>query len=87
MKSLFQGKLKLAEDLTIASLLRCSCLKIPNGQTIINQHQSRAITMLAICKKSLDLAYINLYTTLGKNLSICFKDIEQKRNSDFNQGS
>ena len=82
MKSLFQGKLEFSfsEDLTIASPLGCSCLKIQNGQNNINQHQSRALTMLAICitNKPLDLAYINLYTKLGKNLSLCSKDIKQK---------
>ena len=32
---------------------------------------------------NLDLVNINAHTKFGENLSICFKDIEQKRNSEL----
>ena len=35
---------------------------------------------------NLDLVNINAYIKFGEILSICSKDIEQKRNSDINQG-
>ena len=35
---------------------------------------------------NLDLVNINEHTIFGQNLSICSQDIEQKRNSDINQG-
>ena len=34
----------------------------------------------------LDLVNINVFIKFGQILSICSKDIEQKRNSDINQG-
>ena len=34
----------------------------------------------------LDLVFIDAYIKCGKILSICSQDIEQKRNSDRNQG-
>ena len=35
---------------------------------------------------NVDLANDNVYTKFGLNLSICSQDIEQKPNSDVNQG-
>ena len=35
---------------------------------------------------NLDLVNDYVYTKFGLNLSICFQDIEQKLNSDVNQG-
>ena len=35
---------------------------------------------------NLDLININIFTKFGKNLSICFHDIEGKINSGVNQG-
>ena len=35
---------------------------------------------------NLDLVNINAFIKFGQILSICSKDIEQKRNSDINQG-
>ena len=35
---------------------------------------------------NLDLVNDNVYTKFGLNRSICFQDIEQKLNSDVNQG-
>ena len=34
----------------------------------------------------IDLVNDNVYTKFGLNRSICFENIEQKRNSDVNQG-
>ena len=54
--------------------------------------QSRDITLLQICKKTMiynskvDLVNDNVYTKFGLNRSIRFQDIEQKPNSDVNQG-
>ena len=35
---------------------------------------------------NIDLVNDNVYTKFGLNRSICFQDIEQKLNSDVNQG-
>ena len=35
---------------------------------------------------NVDLVNDNMYTKFGLNLSICSKDMEQKPNSDVNQG-
>ena len=39
-----------------------------------------------IYKKNVDLVNDNVYTKFGLNWSIRFRDIEQKLNSDVNQG-
>ena len=39
-----------------------------------------------IYNTNVDLVNDNVYTKFGLNLSICFQDIEQKLNSDVNQG-
>ena len=39
-----------------------------------------------IYNTKVDLVNDNVYTKFGLNLSICFQDIEQKLNSDINQG-
>ena len=39
-----------------------------------------------ISKAAVDLVNDNVYTKIGLNQSICFQDIEQKLNSDVNQG-
>ena len=39
-----------------------------------------------IYNTNIDLVNDNVYTKLGLNRSIRFQDIEQKRNSDINQG-
>ena len=39
-----------------------------------------------IYNTNVDLVNDNVYTKFGLNWSICFQDIEQKLNSDVNQG-
>ena len=39
-----------------------------------------------IYNTNIDLVNDNVYTKFGLNRSICFQDIEQKLNSDINQG-
>ena len=39
-----------------------------------------------IYNTNIDLVNDNVYTKFGLNRSICFQDIEQKLNSDVNQG-
>ena len=39
-----------------------------------------------IYNTNLDLVNDNVYTKFGLNRAICFRDIEQKLNSDVNQG-
>ena len=39
-----------------------------------------------IYKTNVDLINVNVYTKFGLNRSIRFQDIEQKLNSDVNQG-
>ena len=54
--------------------------------------QSRAVTLLQICEKTMihitnvDLVNDYVYSKVGLNRSIRFQDIEQKLNSDVNQG-
>ena len=56
------------------------------------RHQSRPVTLLQICEKTtiydtnIDLVNDNVYTKFGLNRSFRFQDIEQKLNSDVNQG-
>ena len=58
----------------------------------LRPHQSRAVTLLQICKKTtiyntnIDLVNDNVFTKFGLILSIRSQDIEQKPNSDINQG-
>ena len=40
-----------------------------------------------IYNNNVDIVSDNVYTKFGLNLSICSQDIEQKPNSDVNQGS
>ena len=40
----------------------------------------------AIYDTNIDLVNDNVYTKFGLNQSFCFQDIEQKLNSDVNQG-
>ena len=77
----------MAEDLTIRP--RCSAVHAKTfrvGKNVpsisVKVHNSAG----NLEKNHLDIAYINSNTKFGKILSICSKDIEQKRNSDFNQG-
>ena len=52
----------------------------------------KSVTLLQICEKTkiyntnVDLVNDNVYTKFGLNLSIPSQDIEQKPNSDVNQG-
>ena len=39
-----------------------------------------------ICNTNIDLVNDNVYTKIGLNLFILSEDIEQKSNSDINQG-
>ena len=41
---------------------------------------------ITIYNNNIDLVNDNAYTKFGLNLSICSQDIEQKPNSDVNQG-
>ena len=65
-------------------------LKILSGNEILSQ--SRAVTPSKFCEKmmgnnpKLDLVNDDVHTKFGRILSIFSQDIEQKRNSDVNQG-
>ena len=55
--------------------------------TPINGHNSVTNLRKMMCNNpNLDLVNINAYTKFCKILSFCSQDIEQKRNSDINQG-
>ena len=55
--------------------------------TSIKAHNSVAnLRKTMIYNTNIDLANDNVYTKFGLNLSIRFQDIEQKLNSDVNQG-
>ena len=50
-------------------------------------HNSGTNVRKMICNDSkLDLVNTNAYIKFGENLTICSKDIEEKPNSDVNQG-
>ena len=61
-------------------------------QVFLNSSQSRAVTLLQICRKTkiyntnIDLVNDNVFTNFGLILSIRSQDIEQKPNSEVNQG-
>ena len=53
----------------------------------IKGHNSVAnLWKMRIYKPNVDLVNDNVYTKCGLNKSICSQDIEQKLNSDVNQG-
>ena len=55
--------------------------------TWIKGHNSVAnLLKITFYNTNVDLLNNNVYTKFGLNLSICFQDIEQKPNSDANQG-
>ena len=65
-------------------------LKILSGNEILVQikgHNSGSNVQKMTCNNpKLDLINMNAYIKLSENLSICSKDIEQKRNSGVNLG-
>ena len=65
-------------------------LKILSGNEILTSikgHSSAAnFGKMMLYNPNLDLINVNVYTKFGSILSIGSKDIEQKRNSDINQG-
>ena len=93
---IWQKKLELSENLTIAPLLCFACSKRPEFLRILSVkqywHQSRAITLWTNLRKmtannpNVDLVSINNYIKFGQNLSTCSKDIERKQNFGVNQG-
>ena len=55
--------------------------------TSIKGHNSVAnLQTLTLYNPNLDIIYVNEYTKFGQILSIGSQDIEQKRNSNINQG-
>ena len=76
----------------IQNLVKCcpSILKILSGNQILTSikgHNSVAnVQKIVLYNPNLDVININVYTKLSSILSIHFQDIEQKRNSDINQG-
>ena len=62
-------------------LSRNEILTLIKGHNFVNKLQK------VMCNNTnLDLVNINVYTKIGKILSICPQDIEWKQNSDNNQG-
>ena len=65
-------------------------LKILSGNEILTSikgHYSVAnLQKMTLYNPNLDLVNANVYTNFGEILSIGSQDIEQKRNSDINQG-
>ena len=66
-------------------------LKILSGNEILTSIKGRYsvanLRNLTLYNTNLDTINVNVYTKFGKILSIGFQDIEQKRNSDINQGA
>ena len=67
-----------------------SVLKILSGNEILTSikgHNSvKILQKITGNNPKLDLVNDDVYTKYGQILSICFQDIEWKRNSDVNQG-
>ena len=65
-------------------------LKILSKNPILTSNKARNsvanLRKTMIYDTNIDLVNDNVYTKLGLNRSICFEDIEQKLNSDVNQG-
>ena len=54
--------------------------------SIKGRHSVSNLRKTMIYNTNVDLVNDNVYTKFGLNGSICFRDIEQKLNSDVNQG-
>ena len=65
-------------------------LKILSKNEILTRIKGRNSVVnwrkITIYNTNLDLLNYNVYTKFGLNMSICSQDIEQKPNSDVNQG-
>ena len=65
-------------------------LEILSGKEILTSIKGRNsvanLRNLTLYNPNLDIINVNVYTKFGKILSIGSQDIEQKRNSDINQG-
>ena len=65
-------------------------LKILSKNQILTSNKGRNtvanLRKTMICNINIDLGNDNVYTKFGLNRSIRFQDIEQKLNSDVNQG-
>ena len=65
-------------------------LKILSKNQILTSNKSRNsvvnLRKTMIYNTNVDLVNDNVYTKFGLNRSICFQDIEQKLNTDVNQG-
>ena len=65
-------------------------LKILSGNEILmsikGRNSVKILRKIAVNNPKLDLVNVDVYTKFGQILSICSHDIEQKRNSDVNQG-
>ena len=55
-------------------------ISIKGRNTVVNLGKSK------IYNTNVDLVNVNVYTKFGLNLSIRSRDVEQKPNSDVNQG-
>ena len=67
------------------------CRLVPKKNQILTSIKGRNsvanLRKTKIYNTNLDLVNDYVYTKFGLNQSICFQDIEQKLNSDVNQGS
>ena len=61
-------------------------LKILSKNQILTLIKGRNLQKITFDNTNIDLLNDNVYTEFGLNLSICSQDIEQKPNSDVNQG-
>ena len=62
-------------------------LKILSGNEILTSIKDRnSVNILTVYDPKLDLVNVNVHTKFGQILSICSQDIEQKPNSNVNEG-
>ena len=54
--------------------------------SIKGRNSVKILRKMMVDNPKLDLVNVDVHTKFGQILSICFQDIEQKRNSDVNQG-
>ena len=60
--------------------------EILSGNVILTSIKGRNLRKMTAKNPNIDLVSINCYIKFGQNLSVCFQDIEQKRNFGINQG-
>ena len=76
-----QDLVKLCPYILIIWSKNQSLMSIKGHNSLVNLRKTK------IYITNVDLVNVNVYAKFGLNLSICSQDMEQKPNSDVNQGT